>query len=200
MYKRQGKYTTVKQHFLGSSSPQDWPTTYSDAVEHLLKEWQDENFMGTSFLNLPGWIKGFGIRIINHAMKHFKPTHIIFLSHNGKPFSTEIKIPEIFSTTQRVNYKALKIELHSPQSDVGFSHSLQKFNAAMMRQFKLICYFHKTFDRKYFPKPILSKTPLRVSFGDNGIIGFRFLQESNGSIHGDDVKLSFCLLYTSRCV
>ncbi|KAG0682796.1 Polynucleotide 5'-hydroxyl-kinase grc3 [Kluyveromyces marxianus] len=185
----QGNYTTVKQHFLGSSSPQDLPTTYSNAVESLLKSWEDENFMGTSFLNIPGWIKGFGVKIINHALSHFKPTHIIFLSHNGKPFSSEIMIPEAFSTTQRTSYKPIILELHSPPLDKHISPALQRFNAAKIRQFKITAFLHRRHDRSYNVSPLLLQTPLVVPIGNGGIAGIKFLQ-SNGPIHEEDINLS----------
>lgn len=186
----QGRFTTIKQHFIGSSSPQDWPETYSNAVESLLKEWQTENFMGTSFLNIPGWIKGFGVKIINHALDHFKPTHIIFLSYNGLPFSSEIKVPDAFSTTQRSTYKPIILQLHSPAVGKHISHALQRFNAAKIRQFKITAYLHKKYDRNFVINPLVMQKPQLTSIGNRGIVGFEFLQYSNSSLYHDDIKLS----------
>ncbi|CDO94134.1 unnamed protein product [Kluyveromyces dobzhanskii CBS 2104] len=187
----QGKFTTVKQHFLGSSSPQDWPESYSNAVESMLKLWQEENFMGTSFINIPGWIKGFGIRIINHALERFKPTHIIFLSHNGLQFSSEIIVPDTFTTIQRSTYKPVVMQIHSPPVEKHISHALQRFNAAKIRQFKITAYFHKTFDRNFLITPLVMQKPRKISIGgSSGIVGVHFLQTLACSLHHGDIKLS----------
>ncbi|AET40599.1 polynucleotide 5'-hydroxyl-kinase Ecym_6217 [Eremothecium cymbalariae DBVPG len=185
----QGKREMLKEIYIGSSSPQSWPETYITSMESIITAWETENLMGTSVLNLPGWVKGFGIKIINKAVELFKPTHIVFLIHGNKPISKEIIVPDMFTTSQREFYQPFiyNIPLFHYHPTIGQSSQDPRFHAANIRQFRLLAYLHRKQNLLYDPEPLLKSAPLQISFGVDGIKAFQFLQHRSQQFHPDDI-------------
>ncbi|AGO13331.1 AaceriAFR189Cp [[Ashbya] aceris (nom. inval.)] len=200
----QGHREIVEMTYIGSSTPQTWPEMYLAAMERIIHKWETEGHMNTSVLNLPGWIKGFGITIINKALELFKPTHIIFLTHGGKLISRELVVPEMFETAQKGNYKPITYTLQAfTQHNIpGPPTQDPRYHVANIRNFRLLAHLHRLSENSYYPSPLLSSPPLQVSFGSQGVMAFRFLQDPSSGYHQDDIyaTLQGCVvcLYHSK--
>lgn len=183
---------TIAECYIGSSSPQDFPVRYLSDVDHLIDQFEEQVHMGTTLLNLPGWIKGFGIRILNHIVAKFKPTHIVFLESSKRhTTSNELIIPQLFSSLQRDQYVPLiyKVDGYFGQSEPTLQNV---FNSSQLREFRILCYFHRSLSsqkiQSYNFEPLLKKAPLQVSFGTkSGINAFEFVGGPD-KLHSDDIK------------
>lgn len=191
----QHSFNTLQQFYLGTSSPQDDPQTYLNLVDRLMTTFEEQSFVGTSFLNLPGWIKGFGMNIINHVIRKYKPTNVIILDTGKSHAFDELDIPPIFSNPLQDNYKVniLKVPaFKGPQEYYSESNQPQlKFNAPQLRTLKTLLLFHNT-DKsntslKYDFTPLLLNSPLCISFGNTGIRGIQ-LPEEFKNMHAEDIK------------
>ncbi|AEY97873.1 FAFR189Cp [Eremothecium gossypii FDAG1] len=200
----QGHREMIQTTYIGSSTPQTWPEMYLTAMEHIIHKWEMEGQMNTALLNLPGWIKGFGITIINKAMELFKPTHIIFLTHGGKLISKELVVPNMFETMQKGQYKPMiyNLQAFTQHNIPGLPAQDPRYHAANIRSFRLLAHLHRLSEQSYYPGPLLSSPPLQVSFGSQGIMAFRFLQDPSSGYHQDDISaaLQGCVvcLYHSK--
>lgn len=194
----QASVDTIAQHYIGTPSPQDFPNEYLVKVDKLIESFDEENFMGATLVNLPGWIKGFGIQILNRVISGFKPTHVVFLESAFKKsseelFHRELQIPSPFSTIQRECYDPIIYKLDSyfqPISDETPTYHQTKFHAAQIRQLKMLSYFHKVRETKlikYDFEPLLKRKPFQISFGSQGIKAFQFFDDFGG-LHQDDIK------------
>ncbi|SCU96065.1 LAMI_0F05072g1_1 [Lachancea mirantina] len=197
----QGSAVKLAECYVGSPSPQDFPAKYLDMADFLIDELEKEVFMGTSLLNLPGWIKGYGIQIVNHLISKFKPTHIIFLeSPSSRAVSaTELRIPDSFHSLQREHYTT---SLHHVTGFLGHSHDSppERFQASHLRTARLLYLFHKSqiFNHRpeYDFKPLITQPPLQISFGSAaGVRAFHFTQEGL-NLHADDIvdSLEGCMV------
>lgn len=185
----------IKELYLGSTSPQDSPMKYMQLIEEILATLEEENFLGTSFVNLPGWIKGFGITILNHVIQCYKPTDIVILdSPSLNTHFHEINIPESFSSDIKDDYKPNIIKIPSNiqrNDDKDMTSNFSKFHASQLRTFKMLAYFHTTEKINqiidYDFTPLLKMAPLQIPFGNEGIRGIQFLEEFQ-DIHEEDIK------------
>lgn len=181
-------FPLIRQHYLGSNSPQDIPHLYLRCIDELIDYLDEETYMGTSLINLPGWIKGFGLNIINHVIGRYKPTHIVMLeSKSSRQYFDELDTDTLFSSSLRDDYYAQILKI--PANFNSFENS--KFSAANLRTLNMLAYFHteaKTRSSiKYNFSPLLLNPPLQVSFGDCGIQGIRFFEEFE-DLHKDDIR------------
>ncbi|EJS42803.1 grc3p [Saccharomyces arboricola H-6] len=182
-------FETLLQFYNGSSSPQDEPSLYLNCVGKLINHLEEQAFFGTSLLNLPGWIKGFGMQILNHIIKEYKPTHIVFLeTANSKRHLDELTIPQSFSTSLRDVYvpEVVRIPAHN------LSDALPaRFHASQLRTFKILALFHKETQFDYDFAPLLKSAPLQVSYGDEkcGIRGIQFPLEFQ-NLNPEDIRSS----------
>ena len=185
-------YTKLQQQYYGSSSPQDEPSLYLEQINDLMKYFEERESMGTTLLNLPGWIKGFGMTIVNSVVRLFKPTHIICI--DSSKLDSELQIPTEFSNPFQLNYKPIIYNVNSLSVDSKIIQNYQpKFNAIQIRTIKMLMTLHRTRDvgsdqLKYDFTPLLSQHPTRVSFGtDKGICGIQF-QQDIGDLGDDNIK------------
>ncbi|CCK70371.1 polynucleotide 5'-hydroxyl-kinase KNAG_0E01030 [Huiozyma naganishii CBS 8797] len=183
----------LKQCYLGLTSPQDDPKLYLELIDSLIQSFEDQNFVGTSLLNLPGWVKGFGINIINHVIARYKPTNIIIMEINERyNFSEELVIPETFSSSLQDQYapSIMKLTPYHPQhlhiNPSRLSNfdvfNQQKFQASQLRTLKTLLLFHSTDkseqELNYDFRPLLLQAPMQVSIGvKEGISAIQFLSE-----------------------
>lgn len=182
-------FQTLLQFYIGSSSPQDEPASYLNSVDKLIDYLEEQTFFGTSLLNLPGWIKGFGMQILNHIIKKYKPTHLVFLeTANSKRHLDELTIPQSFSTSLRDAYlpEVVRIPAHN------LNHaSPARFHASQLRTFKVLALFHKQTQFDYDFAPLLKSAPLQISYGGDkcGIQGIRFPMEFQ-NLNPQDIRSS----------
>lgn len=191
----------LKQFYLGVNSPQENPTEYFSLIDQLMTYFEQQNFPGSSFVNLPGWIKGFGVNIMNYVIRKYKPTHIILLTpDNISPLSTELDIPTNFESQLRDSYEPEIINLRSyhQQSSPFYNGSIRyhqlKFQPTQLRTIKTLISMHTVKRLENYVEfdftPFLIQKPLQISFGRlNGIKGFRFFEEF-ANLHMDDIKIA----------
>ncbi|SCU93442.1 LADA_0G03114g1_1 [Lachancea dasiensis] len=168
----QSNFTPIAERYIGTNSPSSFPTQYLKEVSELFDSFSSEFHMGTTLLNVPGWIKGFGIQILNYLINNFKPTHIVLVdSGSGRQsFINELQINSSFTSFQRENYQA-QIDSIDGYHGSSFSTFRNRFHASHLRQFRLLSHFHTLSSSKKLIKydftPLVKTAPLRVSFGDN---------------------------------
>ncbi|CUS23001.1 LAQU0S07e05072g1_1 [Lachancea quebecensis] len=188
----QAEVEQVREYYVGTSSPHVFPTKYLSDVSRLVESFNEENFMGTALLNVPGWIKGFGVQIMNDVINRFKPTHVVFIDSNSRSeaFINELQIKPTFSTPQREEYEPCihKIDGYhgSPTSGI---HS--RLHASHLRLFRLLAHFHKTENTRslinYDFTPLIRKAPLQVSFGPGPVKAFDIV-DFNDTVSDDGFK------------
>lgn len=181
-------FPAIRQHYLGSNSPQDIPHLYLRCIDELVDYLDEQTYMGTSLINLPGWIKGFGINILNHVIRRYKPTHIVMLeSKSSRQSFEELDTEMLFTSPLRGDYHSQIFKVHANLN----SFEENRFSAATLRTQNMLAYFHtQTKTRsliQYNPKPLITQPPLQISFGNYGIQGIRFFEEFE-DIHKDDIK------------
>ncbi|CAI4045604.1 polynucleotide 5'-hydroxyl-kinase SKDI_12G0230 [Saccharomyces kudriavzevii IFO 1802] len=182
-------FQTLLQFYIGSSSPQDEPSSYLNYVDNLIDYLEEHVFFGTSLLNLPGWIKGFGMQILNHVIRKYKPTHLVFLeTANSKRHLDELLIPQNFSTSLRDSYvpDVVRIPAHNLNST-----SPARFHASQLRTLKVLALFHKLNQFDYDFAPLLKSAPLQISYGNDkgGIGGIQFPMEFR-NLNPQDIRSS----------
>ncbi|CCF60634.1 hypothetical protein KAFR_0L00270 [Kazachstania africana CBS 2517] len=178
-------FRALKQYYYGSNSPQDNPTTYLDMADQLINYFEEQCFVGTSLLNLPGWVKGFGINIINHVIQKYKPTHIITLESKSNSLINEFNIPNIFSNPLQDDYEPIILSLSAFKT---FNDSQARFHAPQIRTYKTLLNFHLMSNHNYDFDPLLFKSPVQISFGSFGIQGIQYMETDFQKLHEDDIK------------
>ncbi|KAG0667699.1 Polynucleotide 5'-hydroxyl-kinase grc3 [Maudiozyma exigua] len=188
----QTSYIKLQQHYYGSSSPQDEPSLYLEQINDLMKYFEERESMGTTLLNLPGWIKGFGMTIVNSVIRLFKPTHIICI--DPSKLDSELQIPPEFSNPFQLNYKPVIYNINSISSHSKLTQTYQpRFNAIQIRTTKMLMALHRMrsteFDQlKYDFTPLLLQRPIRISLGSgSGIHGIQF-QRDLGDLGDDNIR------------
>ncbi|GAV55701.1 hypothetical protein ZYGR_0AY00930 [Zygosaccharomyces rouxii] len=181
-------FSAIRQHYLGSNSPQDIPHLYLRCIDELVDYLDEQTYMGTSLMNLPGWIKGFGLNILNHVIRRYKPTHIVMLeSRSSRQYFEELDTDAFFTSSLRDDYQSQILKVHANFN----SFEDKKFSATTLRTQNMLAYFHTQTKTKSLIKynfsPLLMQPPLQISFGNRGIQGIRFFEEFE-DIHKDDLK------------
>lgn len=180
----------LKQCYLGANSPQDIPNDYLESVNELVEYLEDQNYVGTSLINLPGWIKGFGLNILNYVIARYKPTNIIILeSRSSKQYFEELKIDSQFTNFSGNSYKPALTKINANSSN---PENL-KFQAFQLRNFRTLVYFHTVIKNerrlKYDFKALIERPPFQMSFGSHGIRGIQFFEEFRDLIE-EDIKVA----------
>ncbi|SMN22948.1 similar to Saccharomyces cerevisiae YLL035W GRC3 Polynucleotide kinase present on rDNA that is required for efficient transcription termination by RNA polymerase I [Maudiozyma saulgeensis] len=182
----------LQQFYYGSPSPQDEPSLYMEQISEIMKYFEERECMGTTLLNLPGWIKGFGMTIVNNVVRLFKPTHVICI--DSSRLDAELEIQNEFTNAFQVKYEPKIYNV-----DSIFSHSTSpqnsqpKFHAPQIRTIKMLLSLHRLqssnpMDTQYDFTPLLARKPLQISYGDSaGIRGIQFYEEYS-DLKGDDIK------------
>lgn len=185
----QPSFEILRQHYIGSNSPQVVPSSYLECVSDLISYLEELNQMGTSLVNLPGWVKGFGLNILGHILSRYKPTHITILESKGsKRYLNDLDLDLTFNSSSRSNYSPIVTTIP------GISNGPDdyRFQPPQIRTFKTLSYFHltamTTTNLSYDFSPLLSKSPIQISFGaSTGIQGFNFPEEFAG-LHQKDIR------------
>lgn len=180
----------LKQCYLGANSPQDIPNDYLKSVNELVEYLEDQNYVGTSIINLPGWIKGFGLNILNYVIARYKPTNIILLeSRSSKQYLDELKIDTQFTDFSGNTYKPTLTKVNANSSNPESS----KFQAFQLRTFRTLLYFHTMIKNerhiKYDFKALIGRAPFQMSFGSHGIRGIQFFEDFRDLVE-EDIKVA----------
>lgn len=181
-------FKTLKQCYLGSNSAQEVPSLYLNYVDELIDELDKVDHMGTSLVNLPGWVKGFGLNIMNHIISKYKPTHVVVLeSKASRRHLNEINLDLTFETQARSAYSPIIAKVTGASTNPDEF----RFQAHQIRTFKTLSYFHTTEKTevgvKYDFLPLLNRAPHQISFGSSGIRAIQ-LPEEFLDLHKDDLK------------
>lgn len=181
-------FKILRQCYVGSSSPQEVPNLYLTYVDELIHKLEGLDHMGTSLVNLPGWIKGFGLNIMNHIISRYKPTHIILLESKGtRRHLNELNLDLTFESQARSEYSPIVSNI----AGVSSNPDELRFQAHQIRTFKTLSYFHATekteYGLEYEFSPLLNKPPFQISYGSSGLQGIQFPEEFAG-LHEDDIK------------
>ncbi|CCE65353.1 hypothetical protein TPHA_0K02230 [Tetrapisispora phaffii CBS 4417] len=184
----------IKQIYLGSSSPQDFPNEYLASIRKLLESFENNIKNATSVINMPGWIKGFGTVVVNYIINNYKPTHIVILETNSSKNNTEeIKIPaeyEVDSYGETTRPFVFKINAHSQNPSEKVHSSLA---ASHIRTYKLLTHLHaiscSNYETDFDFEPLVHKAPLQISYGHSGITGIQFLEEFS-NLNKEDIENS----------
>ncbi|KAL3231773.1 Polynucleotide 5'-hydroxyl-kinase GRC3 [Nakaseomyces bracarensis] len=188
----QVKFETIKQLYIGSSSPQDFPSHYLDSVQSLIASFDDEMFAGTSCVNLPGWVKGFGLNILQKVLEFYKPTDIVYLESRATlQHFPEIKIPASFTSSMNVNYSPRIHRIPAGFAGTNNDNILKyRFVASDFRIYRLLCLLHRklgaTTSWDYDFNPLIKYSPYKLSFGHNGIRGIKLSHEFS-SLNGENI-------------
>lgn len=181
-------FEVLRQHYIGSSSPQEMPSSYLECVSDLIGYLEELNQMGTSLVNLPGWIKGFGLNIIGHILARYKPTHIVILeSKRSRRHLNDLNLDLTFNSSSRSDYKPVITTI----AGISINPDDFRFQPSQIRTFKTLSYFHmkerSTTSVSYDFSPLLLRPPVQISFGAIGIQGFSFPEEFAG-LHEKDIR------------
>ena len=150
-------HEVVSSHYYGFTTPQQHPDLYISIAKSLLHSFISKlKAQGINLvINTPGWIKGFGMEILNNISNELEPDHLILLSGNLDPGSPENA--DILST---ITHK----KSHIFQ---GIYHQ-SKYSPSQLRTWNKLLYFHRQntpsglhFD---FKTHILDKPPLRLPY------------------------------------
>ncbi|QLQ77914.1 hypothetical protein HG537_0A01610 [Torulaspora globosa] len=181
-------FEIMRQHYIGSSSPQEMPSSYLDCVSDLISYLEELNQMGTSLVNLPGWIKGFGLNIIGHILSRYKPTHIVILESKGsRRHLKDLNLDLTFNSSSRSEYRPVITTI----AGISINPDDFRFQPPQIRTLKTLLYFHmkerSNTSFSYDFAPLLLKPPVQISFGTTGIQGFSFPEEFAG-LHEKDIR------------
>lgn len=184
----QPRFESLRQHYVGSNSPQEVSSFYLECISDLISHLEELNQMGTSLVNLPGWIKGFGLNIMNRILSIFKPTHVVVLESKGsKRHLNDLNLDLTFNSSSRSNYKPVISTINGVSSNPDEF----RFQAPQIRTFKTLAYFHRKEgpgrNIAYDFSPLLMRAPVQISYGNSGIQGFKFPEEFAG-LHEKDIK------------
>ncbi|CAB4255576.1 similar to Saccharomyces cerevisiae YLL035W GRC3 Polynucleotide kinase present on rDNA that is required for efficient transcription termination by RNA polymerase I [Maudiozyma barnettii] len=188
----QHSHKKLQQFYYGSSSPQDEPTLYMEQINEMMKYFEERESMGTTLLNLPGWIKGFGMTIVNNVIRLFKPTHVICI--DSSKLDAELEIQNEFANAFQIKYEPKIYNVDSIFSHSTSQQNLQpRFHAPQIRTIKMLMSFHRlrslnNMNLKYDFAPLLSQKPIQISYGAlSGIEGIQFYEEYS-DLEENDIK------------
>lgn len=167
-------------YYFGFSSPQNNPELYLSIIEHLIRYYfQVLQYKGHHLIiNTPGWVKGYGKKLLAEITRLINPKYLILLTSN---------ITDNDDILSDLSFENLKI--------IKGSFQQSKYSPVDFRIFNKLIYFHKLNLLKYdFSSHLLNKSPLKLSFqttkdqldSSSGFIGV------NGvSILNHDLELNF---------
>ena len=181
-------HQVVSSHYYGFTTPQQHPDLYIAIAKSLLHSFMNKlKSQGINLvINTPGWIKGFGMDILNNISNEVEPDHLILLSGSLDPGSPENA--EILSTI--IHKKAQVFQ--------GIYHQ-SKYSPSQLRTWNKLLYFHRQdsasglhFD---FKTHILDKPPLRLPYQVEedpsfcGLNAVLFLNVEPSEVGGENIAL-----------
>lgn len=178
----------VCSHYYGFTTPQQHPDLYLAIAKSLLHTFVTnlESQGIHLIINTPGWIKGFGMEILNEITKEHVPDHLIFLSGNLDATS-----PENIEVLSTIGHKSAHVLQGIYQNS--------KYSPSQLRTWNKLLYFHRQTDGDKplfnFESHILNKAPLQLPFQTDtdcsftGVNAVLFLNISMSEIDSDSLPL-----------
>ena len=193
----QHNFSVQRQFYLGSANPEDNFNLYLEQINDLIQFFEDELFYGVSVVNLPGWVKGFGMRLINHVIQRYKPTCIVVIDSpsTATSFSQELHIPQQFSNPLQGDYSPTVIHLPTFNSTSASRRIQPRYQPSQIRTLRKLLLFHrlpelddKSGRYQYDFKPLVNSSPLQVGIGIHGGMEAIKFDEEFKVLHKDDIK------------
>ncbi|KAL6941981.1 hypothetical protein ACO0QE_003144 [Hanseniaspora vineae] len=160
----------VKEVFFGSANPNLYPVTYMKSCVELINTMFSYDSINPTLINLPGWVKGFGIEFLQEIIKAYKPTDLIVLESVRQAENSELmndlhlsSLPEFYSEVEQSPYRSKIWRLRGIFKDADKSLVQHHWHASHIREYKLLAYLHQTKQGFDFI-PLLQQTPKRLSF------------------------------------
>ncbi|GMM37004.1 polynucleotide 5'-hydroxyl-kinase [Saccharomycopsis crataegensis] len=169
--------------YFGFNNPMENPDWYLTLVAKLFQERYEDNDLVRQvplLVNMPGWIKGYGVQLIYKIIKIIKPTDIVYLkSHNEMEYQSEDADDEeddellgLINESKQDFFQNINI---IKSSGVFFHHTSLKYSSQELSIFRVLSYFHKipnnnissssTSSRPNFNfNPLLWTSPLKISY------------------------------------
>lgn len=182
--------------FIGFSSPNIQPINYFNQLNDLISKIDNNSPL---IINLPGWVKGFGIEIIKFLINKINIDHLIQLNENFE----DLDIINDLNLNDLNNLKISKLP----------SINLNNYNyyaPNLIRKFKISSYMHYNFNSNFFDfNPLIWKSPFKLSYLTNtlnfenfkkfkGILGISILDSKN--IINEDLINSIECQYMVLCL
>jgi len=134
--------------FIGFTSPNIQPVYYMNQLKSLISLIDASKPL---LINAPGWVKGFGVEIINFLQSNISFSHVIQLT-DGTPL-------ELFDTDINI----INVPCMNRNECITYPPNL-------IRKFKLISYMHRA-GSLYDFNPLVFRSPLRVSYStENNLV------------------------------
>lgn len=166
--------------YYGFSSPQSNPELYLKIIEHLFNYYSQvlQQKGHHLVINTPGWVKGFGKKLLADITKLINPQYMILLTSN---------ITDNEDILSDLTYQQLKV--------IKGSFQQSKYSPMDFRIFNKLVYFHQLGKLEYdFSSHLLATSPLKISYqtsegdtnSDSGFTGINLV-----SVLNNDLVLNF---------
>ncbi|CZT49916.1 related to GRC3 Protein required for cell growth and possibly involved in rRNA processing [Rhynchosporium secalis] len=161
-----GKTKMIRAHSIASISPSSDPSLYMSCALDLFTHYRAMGSAARDYpliINTPGWVFGTGLEILVDLISRFKPTQVLYMSHDGPP--------EVVSTLKEATLLTPLLTLPSQISEYTTR------TAAHLRTMQAMSYFHlnteSTDTLNWSGMPLTSIPPWEVRYsGENpGILG-----------------------------
>ena len=160
----------VKEVFFGSANPNLFPVTYMKSCVELINTMFNYDSVNPTLINLPGWVKGFGIEFLQAVINAYQPTDLVVLESVRQSENNELmndlqllSLPAFYSEIEQSTYSINVSRLRGIFKDADKSLVQNNWHASHIREYKLLTYLHQT-QRGYDFTPLLQQTPKRLSF------------------------------------
>ena len=193
----QHNFSVQKQFYLGSANPEDNFNLYLEQIDDLIEFFEAELFYGVSVVNLPGWVKGFGMRLINHVIQRYKPTCIVVIDSpsTATSFNQELHIPQQFSNPLQRDYSPTIIHLSAFNSTLASRRPQPRYQSSQIRTLRKLLLFHRLPDLddksgkyRYDFRPLVNNSPLQIGLNVRGGIEAIKFDEEFKVLHKGDIK------------
>ncbi|CDK28522.1 unnamed protein product [Kuraishia capsulata CBS 1993] len=140
---------TDECHYIGFSSPQRDPDTYLEAVSKLCLTYESRYASRNLplLVNIPGWVKGFGVKLLERLSQLINPTHTVYLHSSSSELDREL-------------------------DDVSFGKMMKApgifapagYSASQRRHFNTLAYLHTLGGCKFNMSPLITSPPYSISY------------------------------------
>lgn len=142
--------------FIGFNSPDVQPLNYFHQLNSLIEQIEKQSFGKNivTFINSPGWVKGFGAEVISHIVSSIHISHLIQLSDQSRDLDI------LRETNWDKNTSIIKLT-----SINGSNMPSNPYSPSVIKNFKLITYMHYNREtNNYDFNPLILKPPFRIPY------------------------------------
>lgn len=163
-----------QNEYFGFNNPLENPEWYVSLIKKLFEcdYMAGDYFQQVPLLvNMPGWVKGYGVQLIYRIIKIVNPTDIIYLKNlsgpEGRP--EDLEADEILSMISED--KLLRSANITKMNGYTQNYGDYKVSSQELSIIRTLSYFHGQFGENGSPffdfTPLLYKSPLKVSYMEN---------------------------------